>query len=106
MLSRMPDSEVAGCEPAFIARRRKESRMLIIVLLAALGLATVAGPVFTADAIALTALVAGLACLVQAVRRSGPVRMTWIGLGLAMLAGSLGYGAAVDDLPGAGYFGL
>ncbi len=79
--------------------------MLVVVFLVALGLATVAGPVLAADATALIALVAGLACLVQAVRRSGPERLTWTGLGLAMLAGSLGY-AVVDDLPGAGYFAL
>ncbi len=87
-------------------RRPTGAAMLVLVFLLAVVLATAADPAVIAALTSLTGLCAGLACLLLAGRRSGALRRTWAGIGLAVLCGALGYGAGAGGLPGLGYFGM
>ncbi|WP_248293861.1 bifunctional diguanylate cyclase/phosphodiesterase [Actinoplanes sp. TBRC 11911] len=53
-----------------------------------------------------TALAAAIACLVQAWRRRGRNRASWVALALALISGALAGPAGPDGPPGAGHLGM
>ncbi|HEY0000665.1 MAG TPA: diguanylate cyclase, partial [Actinoplanes sp.] len=87
-------------------RRPSTSVPLALVVVLTVVLATVVSPAVTAVAGTVTALGAAVACLVQAGRRRGRARLTWIFVGLGPLCCALTQASPTDGPAGPGYFGM